>query len=308
MTYKGFTLIEILIVTTILWILWVSIAPKISSMKERALDTQRISNIRELWVGLTMYYLDNHMYPLHEPNPDAANREVSTDTNWLHNLWWYLKQIPIDPKNTFGGNPWIMWAERIAKMYAYYNYTGSNLNSIYDCKFSNYAIIWVTQLESAVAYPFAKCPWYDWGTVLDYGYMLYNGEIYKEYDEQIKQNQNYTIIINSGNQDTWSITPPPVTLSDCQPNANGWTIWTTESCNCSASDTQAGGNIRWVGEYRANSKLCKAAVHAWAIGIWWWKVSYIITPWRTKYAGWVANGTDSKPYSKWGKSIKFILP
>lgn len=60
---RAFTLIELLIVITIIGILAVAIVPRLSSSTGRARDVARKSDLSSLAAGMELYYADNGAYP-----------------------------------------------------------------------------------------------------------------------------------------------------------------------------------------------------------------------------------------------------
>ncbi len=59
----GFTLIEILVVIVIIGILSAIVTTNFVGARERAQDSQKKSNLRELKTALRLYYVDYHKYP-----------------------------------------------------------------------------------------------------------------------------------------------------------------------------------------------------------------------------------------------------
>lgn len=60
---NGFTLIEILVVISIIGILAAFILPNLTGMRERAADVQAKNNLNQLKSALRLYYNDNQKYP-----------------------------------------------------------------------------------------------------------------------------------------------------------------------------------------------------------------------------------------------------
>jgi general secretion pathway protein G len=60
---RGFTLIEILVVISIIGLLSAVVLASLSSARQRARDAQRISAIRQMQTALDLYYADNGQYP-----------------------------------------------------------------------------------------------------------------------------------------------------------------------------------------------------------------------------------------------------
>lgn len=80
--YRGFTLVELLIVLVLIGLLATIAIPKFSSSKERAYDTSVVSDIHRAWVAIEGHYADNLTYP---SNQNDANFEPSpgvTFTQW----------------------------------------------------------------------------------------------------------------------------------------------------------------------------------------------------------------------------------
>lgn len=65
---KGFSLIELLVVISIIGVLTTVLVMNFVGSRERARDAQTIQNLNSLKNALRMYYNDNQSYPLLESN------------------------------------------------------------------------------------------------------------------------------------------------------------------------------------------------------------------------------------------------
>ncbi|MEX0748908.1 MAG: prepilin-type N-terminal cleavage/methylation domain-containing protein [Candidatus Saccharimonadales bacterium] len=81
---KGFTLIELLVVIVVIGILLALTIPNLFSYQERARDTERKNDLRNVSQQLETYYNDNNSYPV-----DLAT--LATEE--------YLDEVPVDPQD-----------------------------------------------------------------------------------------------------------------------------------------------------------------------------------------------------------------
>ncbi len=103
-TRRGFTLIEILVVVTILGILVGIVVPRILDRPEEARRTRAAADIRGIGEALGMFRLDNGFYPSTEQGLRALVEKPQTGripTRYPDN--GYLRRIPLDP----WGNPYV---------------------------------------------------------------------------------------------------------------------------------------------------------------------------------------------------------
>ncbi|OGH58871.1 MAG: hypothetical protein A2725_03935 [Candidatus Magasanikbacteria bacterium RIFCSPHIGHO2_01_FULL_33_34] len=63
MNKKGFTLIELLVVIAIIGLLSTLAVVALSSAREKARDSKRLSDLKQIQTALELYYTDNSEYP-----------------------------------------------------------------------------------------------------------------------------------------------------------------------------------------------------------------------------------------------------
>jgi prepilin-type N-terminal cleavage/methylation domain-containing protein len=135
MKYKnkncGFTLVELLIVISIISLLASIVLASLNNARVNARDTQRISDIRQMRIALELYRNVNGGYPA------LGGWKQSNDSNWSElqtELAPYMPKLPIDPvNNDWGGpGPWI----NLKYNYSYF----------YNTTFKSYEL--VAQLEN----------------------------------------------------------------------------------------------------------------------------------------------------------------
>lgn len=101
---RGFTLIEILVVVTILGILAAIVVPRILERPEQARRTKATVDIKGIEESLGLFKLDNGFYPSTEQGLQAL--VVKPQTGRIPSRYpesAYLKKAPVDP----WGNPYI---------------------------------------------------------------------------------------------------------------------------------------------------------------------------------------------------------
>ncbi len=87
----GFTLLELLIVIVIIGILAVLIVPNLTAGPQRARDSQRKSDMRNVKTALETYFNDNNQYPGGTGTTGYAGLSTTLVPS-------YIKTLPVDPK------------------------------------------------------------------------------------------------------------------------------------------------------------------------------------------------------------------
>ena len=95
---EGFTLLELLIVIVIIGILAVLIIPNLVSGPQRARDSQRKSDLRNIKTALETYYNDNNSYPTAGGASCTPNASGCLGTVLTGGSTPYMKTVPNDPK------------------------------------------------------------------------------------------------------------------------------------------------------------------------------------------------------------------
>ena len=102
-TRGGFTLIEILVVVTVIAILAARVGPSVFRHLGRAKDAAARSQMEMLGAALDAYRLDNGRYPTTNQGLEALNVEPTTEPRPRNWRGPYLrKAVPLDP----WGNPY----------------------------------------------------------------------------------------------------------------------------------------------------------------------------------------------------------
>lgn len=95
---ESFTLIELLIVIAIIGILSALLIPNYMGVRERARDTQRKSDLKNIQTALEMYKSDQNPPAYPDPDLPAAGSCWSSGPGCTENI--YMNKVPGDPNRT----------------------------------------------------------------------------------------------------------------------------------------------------------------------------------------------------------------
>lgn len=91
----GFTLVELLVVISIIGFLSSIVLSSLGAIRVKARDARRVTDFRQIETALNLYYNDNRSYP-------GTNSVISRDESWsdlANHLVMYLSPLPKDPLN-----------------------------------------------------------------------------------------------------------------------------------------------------------------------------------------------------------------
>lgn len=101
---KGFTLVELLVVVSLIGILSTLVIANLNSARERARDAQRKSDLRNIQTALRLYYNDFSGYPASNPTSGGmivgCGGSCSWASAWVRNGVTYMNILPRDPLST----------------------------------------------------------------------------------------------------------------------------------------------------------------------------------------------------------------
>lgn len=104
---KGFTLIELLIVIAIIGVLTAIVTTNLQSVRQRARDTRRKSDLRAIQQSLRLYYNDAKQFPSSTVDFDingcgtiAAPTACSWGSTFSTDSMIYMSALPTDPSSS----------------------------------------------------------------------------------------------------------------------------------------------------------------------------------------------------------------
>lgn len=97
----GFTLIELIVVISILAILAGALIPRVTNRMAHARDARRLADMRTIKNAIDQYYIDKGYFPDPRQNAVYGGWDVSQDGDFIPTLLseGYLQSIPKDPIN-----------------------------------------------------------------------------------------------------------------------------------------------------------------------------------------------------------------
>ncbi len=103
---RGFTIVELLIVITVIGILAAIVIVAYNGIQTRARDSRRQDDVQVITQALELYYTDNNQYPTAGGSAVmGASWSTTADASWQNlvtALKPYLGSVPADPISTAG--------------------------------------------------------------------------------------------------------------------------------------------------------------------------------------------------------------
>lgn len=154
---KGFTLIELIVVISILAILAGAMIPRVTNHLAETRDARRLSDVKGVQSAIEQFYVDKQRYPAAKANSSYGGWDVSNDGDFIPELvqYGYLPEPPRDPNND------------TAYYYSYYLYDKGTSGCISDGKFYVLGVkAFETSAFAAKNKGYFKCSGRNWSTEL----------------------------------------------------------------------------------------------------------------------------------------------
>ncbi len=154
---KGFTLIELIVVISILAILAGALIPRVTSHMAETRDARRLSDIKGVQSAVEQFYIDKQRYPASKANASYGGWDVSNDGDFIPELVQdgYLPEPARDPNND------------TTYFYSYYLYDKGTSSCVGDGKFYVVGVkAFETSAFAAKNKGYFKCADRDWSTEL----------------------------------------------------------------------------------------------------------------------------------------------
>lgn len=143
----GFTLVELIVVVTVIGLLFILMATNYTASLERSRDAKRKSDLRELKTGLHLYHADYIAFPPDIGWCDSSKGVTAAGcAGYVSNSWpgggisslfpVYMRGMPVDPRNS-------------EQFYYYYEPVQNQTQFGVTCGASACAFIISTRLEKA---------------------------------------------------------------------------------------------------------------------------------------------------------------
>lgn len=166
---RGFSLIELVVVVSILAILAGVLVPRVTNHMMSARDARRLADVKTIRNAVEQFYMDKGLYPAAKQNGSYGGWDVSHDGNFIPELRdkGYLEEMPTDPVNDSTYH------------YRYYVYNKGS----YGCKgTTKFYVLGIRNFESsgfaAKNKGFFKCSSRDWAK--EFAYVTGGGATYQQ--------------------------------------------------------------------------------------------------------------------------------
>jgi prepilin-type N-terminal cleavage/methylation domain-containing protein len=91
---KAFTLVELLVVMSIMGILTIMVSSSFKTVQMKARDTRRKSDLNAISKALNTYFVDYGVYP--EDGEDSLIKLDSVGNDFFYNDILYIKELPVE--------------------------------------------------------------------------------------------------------------------------------------------------------------------------------------------------------------------